>query len=214
MVHLRRMPKAFFFFSGPLFLICALVLFAECGDHSNAAIKAGGSAQSWGDLSQLRSGDIIVKRGKGLVSKKITSTLSEPIPLSHCGVIVREGDSLHVIHSLAKEITGIDGVQKMPMPLFLDDCIKGYVYVVRYSKEDRQDAIAASAGEFLRRQVPFDYQLNNKDAASVTCSELVYWNLKEATGKDCLDKLVIDNREVFAFNSLLDTRNFKTIYHQ
>ncbi len=64
-----------------------------------------------GSLSEVRSGDLVVKRGRGHLSNMIVKTLDEEVPLSHCGIVSRTNDSIYIIHSVAKELTGIDGVQ-------------------------------------------------------------------------------------------------------
>ena len=58
------------------------------------------------DYSILEEGDIILKRGIGQVSTLMIKYLDEKIPLSHCGIIIKEDTSHFVIHSIAKEYTG------------------------------------------------------------------------------------------------------------
>lgn len=165
------------------------------------------------DFSAIQSGDIILKRGKGNISRMIVEKLAEPVPISHCGILVRDNDSVYIIHSVAKELTGIDGVQRVGFDVFMRDCLKNYLYVVRPKSDSvKRERIAVIAGEFLSRKATFDYELNYKDSSRVNCSELVYWALLRSTGSDLFKRIKMGDQYPLAFNSLLDTCHFDVIY--
>ncbi len=201
----------------PLLYILLLFVLLGCGNNDKAMPpEAGGTAlSSFNDLdfSAIQSGDIILKRGKGSLSNMIVKKLAEKVPLSHCGILIRDKDSLYVIHSVAKELTGIDGVQRVDFDTFLKDCVKGCLYVVRYRGDrDKQEQVAEMARNYLSRQVPFDYEINYQDSAKVNCSELVYQALLRSSGKDLFKRIKIQDKYPIAFNSLLDTARFEIIY--
>jgi len=166
------------------------------------------------DFSKLESGDIVLKQGKGAVSAMIVKKLAEKTPLSHCGIVCKNRDSIYIIHSVAKELTGIDGVQSLEFKKFTEDCEQSYLYIVRV-KEDAQirKKVSVTAENYLTRRVPFDYQINYTDSDKVNCSELVYWSLLNASGKDFFERVNVKDQKVLAFNSLLDSSNFEVIYH-
>ena len=64
-----------------------------------------------GDEKRLfRSGDIIMRRGEGMVSDGIANMLQEPYDVTHCGVILEEKGKLWVVHSLQDKDRGVDGI--------------------------------------------------------------------------------------------------------
>lgn len=195
-------------------LVClAGLLFSHCSNNGNEETRAESRAFSGCDFSGIQTGDIIVKQGRGPVSRMIYSNLKEPIPLSHCGVLISEGDSVYIIHSVAEELTGVDGVQHERFNTFLDDCTKGYLYIVRYKGSDHQrEVIGTTAKAFLTRHVVFDYEINYDDSSRVNCSELIYWGLKNASGKDLMTRIKVKDKYPLGFNSLLDTANFRIVY--
>ena len=48
----------------------------------------------------LRSGDIMMRRGEGMVSDGIAKMLAEPFDITHCGLILEEQGKLWVVHAL------------------------------------------------------------------------------------------------------------------
>src|SRR5690606_22034295 len=97
---------------------------------------------------------------------------------------------------------------------FTEDCEQRYLYIVRVKKDEQtRKNIAVTASNYLARNVPFDYQINYSDSDKVNCSELVYWSLLNASGKDFFDRVNVKDQKVLAFNSLLDSTNFEVIYH-
>lgn len=144
----------------------------------------------------------------------IAKKLNEKVPLSHCGIILEEGGNKYIIHSVAEELTGIDGVQKTGMIDFTADCVKDLLYIVRLKKDKKvREKIAMQAELFMKSSIPFDYELNFGDASRLNCSELVYHSLIYATGVDYFEKIALENQVALSFNSLLDTNRFEMVYH-
>lgn len=164
------------------------------------------------DFSMLKGGDIIVKKGKGMLSQRIADHLHEPIPFSHCGIVASGPDSLYIIHSVARELTGIDGVQTVGFQQFMKDVVRGHFYVVRLKDTTvAASSLDAAAKRYAARKVPFDYSLDQKDSTAMNCSEMVYWVLKNTTGRDYFSRITVNKSQALAFNSLLDTANFEIV---
>ncbi len=166
------------------------------------------------DYSILEGGDIVLKRGIGQVSVLIIKFLGEKVPLSHCGIIIKESEQYFVIHSLAKEYTGIDGVQKTSLTHFLEDASLKDAYFVRH-KSSRQvrKQIADKAADYLHQQVPFDYNFDNSDTTTFYCLEFLDHALKKVIKKEIVKKKKFGQSEALLLNSFLDTTNFEIIKH-
>ncbi|MBA3899723.1 MAG: hypothetical protein H0X62_05850 [Bacteroidetes bacterium] len=160
--------------------------------------------------SLIEDGDIIVKRGKGAVSNLIAKNLKERVPLSHCGIIVFENDTLYIIHSVAKELSGRDGVQTISLEEFLDDSHIGSVFVSRV-KLCKTNTISKFAKEQLEKRTPFDYEFDLKSKDAIYCTELVSDVLLKSQGQDMFKQKTINGKPVLTFNSLLDTTLFNII---
>ena len=166
------------------------------------------------DYSILEDGDIVLKRGLGQVSVLIIKFLGEKIPLSHCGIIIKEAEQYFVIHSLAKEYSGIDGMQKTSLTYFLEDAQLKDTYFVRHKSPLKpRKQIAKKAADYLKEKVPFDYNFDNSDTTTFYCLEFLDHTLKTVLKKDLVQKKKIGQSEALLLNSFLDTTNFEIIKH-
>ncbi len=162
----------------------------------------------------LETGDIVLKRGNGRISKMIVDFFKEKIPLSHCGVILCSPDSIFVVHSVAGSYARKDGVQTILLNDLLKDCKPNFFYIVRkkVTKKDRE-VFANKALAFSAQSIPFDDLAENKDKKKMSCTELLYWCELESYGKSDVTSINITGKEVFVFNGFLDTTKYDIIKH-
>lgn len=144
------------------------LLAASCNHSSSCKI----------DCSQFREGDIILRKGRGLISDLIVSSLKDTLPYSHCGILVSEKNEWKVIHSIARELSDVDGVQICSLNRFLADCDKQCYMIVRSRSATAGLQIAKSARYYVGQNIPFDYQFNLADSSAFYCSELPIHILK------------------------------------
>jgi Orthopoxvirus protein of unknown function (DUF830). len=130
------------------------------------------------DISQLHNGDIILRKGRGVISDLIVSSINDTLPYSHCGILVKENNEWKVIHSLARELSEIDGIQQCSLDNFLADCDDSCLMVVRCKKSKADSLITDAARYYLKRKIPFDYQFSLADSSAFFCSELPLHILK------------------------------------
>lgn len=162
----------------------------------------------------LQSGDIILKRGKGVVSNIIVQLLKEKIPISHCGIISCSKDSTYIIHSIASELSEKDGLQTILLSDFLKDYQENTLFVIRHKSDiNNRLQIEQNAQNYLANKIPFDYKFDILNKDEIYCSELVYHVLMDTYGQFFFKKEIIQNNELLMFNSLInDTVNFEHIY--
>lgn len=206
------------FFHHPLCLPgILLLLLISCGEKKQVVTTPSSASENFfidRDFSKIENGDIILKHGKGSLSNMIAKKLNEKIPFSHCGILVRQNEYIYIIHSLAKEVSGIDGVQKVGFERFTQDCLPNSMYIVRYKGDTLvRNKIADNAWKLLNNSIPFDYDLNYTDPSRMNCSEMVYHIMLNTTGRDLFEKILINNKMAFSFNSLLDSSDFEIIYN-
>jgi uncharacterized protein YycO len=124
----------------------------------------------------IHDGDIILRYGHGLVSDYIVNYFKEDYRISHCGIISKQGDSLHVIHSESSSMLSKEGIQSQDFDEFTDAGHLNSVIIVRYNRADSQKLpeISKRAHYYLQKEIPFDYSFNHKDTSQMYCSEIIW----------------------------------------
>lgn len=197
-----------------LIFFAVLTSFFSCTEEQSFEGKKSRISYQNCDFSHVQTGDIVLKRGFGKVSRMITQGFNEKVPISHCGIIVCTKDSNFIVHSVSSGLSKIDGVQTILFKNFLDDCQSNYFYVVRKKINKNQlQAFANKALEFSQKQIPFDHEADNDLKNKMSCTELIYWCQKETFGYSDINTKSIAGKEIFVFNGLLDTSKYKIIYH-
>jgi hypothetical protein len=199
----------------PFFFVLVFSLIAcQPGSEDSERQRAnmpGVSPQDF-NVRLVQPGDFILKRGKGPISKLITDQFNETIPLSHCGIFVPKGDSLVIVHSVTKDFGDRDGVQEIAVNRFLLDCMKDFLYVVRFKGDTAKNReMASRAAFYAKERIPFDRQADNSNPEQMICTELLFWCMKDVYGKECFNRLKVGEKELLGFNGLLDTSNFEVV---
>jgi hypothetical protein len=135
----------------------------------------------------LEPGDIILRRGSGIVSDFIADVLKETYDVSHCGIIAEHDSALWVIHSVSSSLSDFDGMQAHRLQAFVRQSKPGSVVVSRLRTTQDRGPIATRAKGYLRRQVPFDHHFDLEDSTTIYCSELVWRILRDEYGVDVFD---------------------------
>lgn len=132
----------------------------------------------------LRDGDVVFRRGVGLISNSVLA-LDEKASYSHVGIVLRDGDSVFVIHAEPKTDTGLGYVVREPITEFLSEPKASAAAVYRVRPELTQSAPRASraAMKYAIRSVPFDDRFDANTSSAVYCTELVWRAYREA-GQD------------------------------
>lgn len=164
------------------------------------------------EVGLLQPGDIILRRGHGLVSDLIASVLTEEYDVSHCGIIAESSGALWVIHSVSSNVSEADGMQAHRLQEFVGQSKPGSVIVSRLRTGADRGGIARHAMELLRRRVPFDHGFDLEDSTSIYCSELVWRIIRDDYGVDVFDAPAAgDKAGRYRFMRLLDTARFEVV---
>ena len=164
------------------------------------------------ELAMMRSGDIILRRGFGLVSASIASSLNEAFSVSHCGIVdVDSNGNVRVIHSVSSSLSDFDGLQDCTIEEFCKESKENSLMVVRF--RDTADVplanLAKTAQTYLDRKIPFDGVFDITQNDEMYCSEMVWSALKENFNYDIYpDK---SKTAVIKFGPFFDTVHFQRI---
>jgi len=132
----------------------------------------------------LQSGDIILRKGFGIISEIVVAQLHDTLEVSHCGIIVKNGKTdFHVIHCLSKIVSDADGVQICSLKQFMNESKIETVHIFRF-RNDTNALIIKKAKYYLRKQTPFDEKFITGDSTAFFCSEFPISIIKSEFGTD------------------------------
>jgi uncharacterized protein YycO len=156
-------------------VIVALLYVFILSDKIDKTYNSANYCLSENEKSLLQDGDIILRRGYGLVSSRIIETLKDTLDVSHCGIIVQIDSCWSVIHSIPGYFSippKDDGVIITSLSEFIENAYPNSIIVTRL-KRDNLNQIAQKALNYAERRIPFDYDFNYNDTTSLYCSELI-----------------------------------------
>ncbi len=162
--------------------------------------------------SEMKNGDIILKRGDGSISRIVVSVLAEAQPISHCAIVIKKEGAEFLLHSLSSTVADLDGVQSIPLDSFMRDTRPFSFHLLRH----KDSIIAAQASEiamyYLEKKIPFDLDyLLSDDSTAFYCSEFVYKTYLEASGKEYFQLSKVSMGEILGFNALLEADDFELL---
>ena len=155
-------------------LLTSMLLFTLLPTACNKDKKAE-SAFSFPE-EMLQEGDIVFRRGGGVVSRIVLIADAEGV-YSHIGIVVREGDKWQVVHAVPGE-PDFDGdpdrVKMESIDCFFhpDKASRGAVMRVNGDSIQRRHA-AEKAKQLFRAHTLFDHSYSRADSSQMYCTELV-----------------------------------------
>lgn len=158
-------------------------------------------------FNNTSDGDIILKMGKGPISKIATEKLKENIPISHCGIVYKK-DTSYIIHSLSNLYGDVDGVQGISFEDFYNDTRENALFVLRFKDEKKRKQLSSKAAFYQNLNVPFDYDFDIEDTTSMFCSEFVAHTMESTLGKVYFGINNKSNKPLYNFNDLLFSDDF------
>lgn len=162
----------------------------------------------------LQQGDIIFRRGFGVISDAIVKYVPCDYSVSHCGIIVKDSlGKLMVIHTVSNTLAVVDGMQQDNLDKFIKESHENSIIVARYcyQNDSLAEKIAAQAKYYLSKQIPFDHRFDCNDSTEFFCIELIYRTLKNAIQLDVYDPFSDKKKDCMDFDVFLSPENFSII---
>jgi hypothetical protein len=160
----------------------------------------------------LREGDIILRQGRGPFSSEIVRVMHEKNPVSHCGIIIRHNDSLVVMQSISKELSGIDGIQLQSLQGFINDTADSNLFIMRCTDTVLATGIGREALALVDKNIPFDHEYNLRDTRKMYCAELPYYCFNKLTQKKIFKYLKTNGPALIRFDSFFQSKWFTPVY--
>lgn len=163
------------------------------------------------EIRVLRHGDVIMRRGYGMVSRIIANQLEGSYNLSHCGVIVERDNELYVVHTVSSNVSEIDGMQVHPIAEFVRQSRPQSIVVNRLVDEQASVLLAEGALEYLREAVLFDHNFDINDSTHLYCSEMIWRSLKNKAGIDLFEGLYNEEGAWYTFDTFFNPKYFTNV---
>lgn len=198
----------------PIFLIVLLLAGGYYLQPKNEPNKQGVSYTLTGDEKRLLlTGDIMMRRGDGMVSDGIANMLKEPFDVTHCGVVLEENGKLWVVHAMQDKERGLDGIFAQGLDQFVAESRPNSLIVVRYkTQQARLPQLVDRMHYYLKQDIPFDLGFDASDPSSFYCSELLQHLYMETYGIDIFPiTLRLPTADLLKYTYLFDTTAFRPI---
>ena len=151
-----------------------LVAVATLGGCSGA--RSGSKADFELLQRELREGDLLFRRGIGVLGRAVVATDDEG-RFSHVGIAVKVDNEWHVVHAVPDEPDfegDFDRVKCEPIERFYDEFRAGNGAVYRPNVSNETIAVAVrNALRLSAEQRPFDHDYDLGDTTALYCTELV-----------------------------------------
>jgi len=125
---------------------------------------------------ELREGDLLFRRGIGVLGRAVVATDDEG-RFSHVGIAVKVDNEWHVVHAVPDEPDfkgDFDRVKCEPIEHFYDEFRAGNGAVYRPNVSNETIAVAVrNALRLSAEQRPFDHDYDLGDTTALYCTELV-----------------------------------------
>ncbi|MCS7076060.1 MAG: YiiX/YebB-like N1pC/P60 family cysteine hydrolase [Bacteroidia bacterium] len=164
----------------------------------------------------LKTGDLIVRHGKGIISESFMFMSQKQRKYSHAGMILLEGDSVYVIHALGGETAADNAVKKHTLYEFCDPADNHSFAVYRYIDMDSTTLqnYVNNMIDAYRKRILFDMDFRMDTDSVQYCSELVWKSIMRAVKKpDYLDYSKTPDGHIYvAVDNLYYNSHTKLIY--
>lgn len=162
----------------------------------------------------LRPGDIIMRRGYGMISRMISTRLEGAYPLSHCGVVIERQGRLYVVHTVSSNVSDFDGMQIQPLDDFVRQSKPNSIAVTRLNDSLDVAILIRESLRYLEAQVPFDHDFDLHDASTLYCSEMIWRSLNEGGGHDIYTGLYDREGAWYSFDAFFNPEYFTEVFNQ
>lgn len=167
------------------------------------------------EKAQLRSGDLVFRKGRGMVSNMINAMQETDYQVSHCGILVERKERLQVVSAVSSEISEHSGVHGVPLDTFVKNSVPQSLIALRLKGESLQAGKrwANQARRLAKKEVPFDYSFSLESDDELYCTELIYQVLNSnGIGDEVVEPAQTDSgKQYVGFEAFLGNDRFKPI---
>ncbi|HUR64803.1 MAG TPA: YiiX/YebB-like N1pC/P60 family cysteine hydrolase [Chitinophagaceae bacterium] len=129
----------------------------------------------------LHSGDMIFRNGNDEVSRASRSFNRKDTSFSHCGLVLKENDSLFVYHALGGSFNPSQKLMRQSLDSFCNPAENNAIGIYRYPLSIGQvDKLKETVLGYYKAGLRFDLYFNFKSDDKMYCAEFVFKSLNSA----------------------------------
>lgn len=155
-------------------------------------------------ISELRTGDLILRHGKGFVSDAMLSFSTNDPQYSHSGIIEIENGKAYVYHAVGGEENETNYTRREPIEVFCHPYSIHKFGIFRYNiEQDVLDEFVAQMKRYYQMKVEFDLDFDMYTDSKMYCSEMIYKAMGIATqGKNFIKMAYVMEKPYVAIDDL------------
>lgn len=155
-------------------------------------------------VSELKTGDLILRHGKGFVSDAMLSFSTNDPQYSHSGIIEIENGQAFVIHAVGGEENETNYTRREPIAVFCHPYSIHKFGVFRFCIEDSvMDDFVAQMKRYYAQKIEFDLDFDMYTEEKMYCSEMIYKAMDIATkGKNFIPLARVMEKPYVAIDDL------------
>jgi len=170
--------------------------------HSDFKPKKIESLAKFNKYYFLENGDLVCRLGNGYFSDFFKKYASKDKIYSHIGIIVLEKNIPYVIHSEASEFTGVGGIKKESIDVFLEG-IQTYSFFKMNISQVEKNQIISKSNYYLNKHTKFDLNFDTNDDSEMYCTEFVAKCINQGMGKNIIQPtLKINDKYLFGLDDI------------
>ena len=206
-----RIKRLFFVLLSTILLVVSFLYYKIFLDPENK--KSVFYHISPSEISKLKEGDIVLRRGFGMFSDGIVKVQNGKLQATHCAMLVIKNKTWQVIHALSSSVSPVDGTQYQSFRTFLNESKSNSIVVVRFnSSKDTINNIVRTMEYYAEKTKPFDHDFDKQDTSKFYCSELFQHVFKKVLNKDIFEGQLDSNATgIYDLTTFQDKRYFKEI---
>lgn len=133
---------------------------------------------------ELHTGDLVFRRGRGLISDFFSNASEHDKRFSHVGVVVEKHGMFYVFHIIGSGHTDTKGLKTEPLHSFCDATQNSAFALYRNSNlEGKQKAVLTYLEGIKEQGIIFDEHFNLQTDEAQYCTEMIYKMIVSVTGK-------------------------------
>lgn len=167
------------------------------------------------NLSQLHSGDLIFRHGRGIISNVLMTFGQREKIYSHAGIVSVENGNVFVYHAIGGEENISNKLRKDSLADFCDPADAYAFGVYRTGLDDSQiNSVMILASTYYKNGLQFDTKFDLSTDDKMYCTEFVYKIFKQALGNENYISLsTINGKQYIACDDLYCNAHCREIYH-
>lgn len=182
------------------------------GSGKKTAIPSDSLSHS--EQTQLRDGDILLRKGYGNISDYIADFLQEEYAVTHCAFVLNsQSNHPKVLHTVSSNKH--NGMLIEPLAAYIKQSQQNSLIAIRLkASESEIEQVLKQAQQLVQQKIPFDMKFDDQNDQHLYCIEMMRNVFLAVFQEDWLPNRTNKNTiDVLSMNNFFDTTHFNPIFN-